>query len=682
MYELLFGLLSAVIVAFLLPPLVPQQARGWFSDSLARVVGAIIFLFAVASTSYVRVPDGHLGQLFRVYGGGPLTEGRIVAVHGENGPQAKTLTPGFHAWLLVNVLYNVDISNVEVSIPKGRVGVLTAKDGASLRAGQAFADPFPATFGTKMLDAEIFLLNGGQRGPQLSVLTPGKYRLNRYLWDITEVDAREVKAGFVGVIKSNVHAEIDLGTLKADKPGKCDPLSFGRPEEKGRLDAPVVPVGCVGVWDKSLQPGQYYYNPEAFALTEIDTRAQVWTYAGGYRRANISLTVDAKGDIVQNRTEVEVPKDKDNADVAVFVKMEGWDVPLELRVVAQVSPSEASCVVAGVGTLRQVEDRVLTPSIRAITRDVAGGSYEITEAKVDENGKPILDKDGKPIFVTVNRPTKVLDLINQRPLIEGEIERRIRPEAQKSCVTIREVRLGEPAIPPELLVAVRREQLATQLARAFVQERAAQEKRVGFREGQSDRRPAVEAGRIGDQRAALGAERAGGPQRGPRRARQTLADLRGPAEAGGRARTGVYRQAAPVRADAGYHCAVCQCASRSLHGSSHQCAEVRSERAGGLRRRGWGRRPADGDPRAVASRHAGKPPGAGEFPAGPGNPAGTEAIARISINVPAIQAIRRLRGSTIDLRQWGLAHCRLQMATRAKPRTGHRDSARNRDRGR
>ena len=39
----------------------------------------------------------------------------------------------------------------------------------------------------------------------------------------------------------------------------------------------------------------------------------MWTYAGGYRRANISLTVDAKGDIVQNRTEVEVPKDKDNA---------------------------------------------------------------------------------------------------------------------------------------------------------------------------------------------------------------------------------------------------------------------------------------------------------------------------------------------------------------------------------
>jgi len=478
MIGLLLGLLLGAIIAFAGPTLLPRQMRSPFVDGALRMIGAFAIIFSIASTSFVHVPDGHLGQLFRVYGGGSLTEGRIVAVHSENGPQAKILTPGFHAWLLVNVLYDVNTNNVEVSIPKGKLGILTAKDGASLRAGQAFADPFPSKLGFQMLDAEVFLLNGGQRGPQLSVLTPGKYRLNRYLWDVAEADAREVKAGFVGVIKSNVHADIDFGTLKADKPAKCDIIPVGKPEEKSRLDAPIVPVGCIGVWDKSLQPGQYYFNPEAFALTEIDTRAQVWTYAGGYRRANISLTVDAKGDIVQNRTEVDVPYDKDNADRAIFVKMEGWDVPLELRVVAQVSPAEASCVVAGVGTLRQVEDRVLTPSIRAITRDVAGGSYEITEPKVDENGKPILDTDGKPTIITVNRPTKVLDLINQRPLIEGEIERRIRPEAQKSCVTIREVRLGEPAIPPELLVAVRREQLATQLARAFIQERAAQEKRV------------------------------------------------------------------------------------------------------------------------------------------------------------------------------------------------------------
>jgi len=474
------GFMTFVVVGLLLlaiPPLLPAHYRSLAGDFGARAIGVVTILFAFASTSFVFVPDGHLGHLFRVYGGGSLTDGRILAVNGENGPQAEVFTPGFHIRPLLNVIYTVDTSKEEATIPQGKVGVLTARDGAPLRSGQAIADPFPPRYGYQMLDATTFLNNGGQRGPQLTVLTPGKWRINRYLWDVAEADAKEVKAGYVGVVKSNVYSDIDFGTLKANKPEKCNTLT-NTERNAGRLEAPIVPVGCIGVWKDSLQPGKYYFPPDAFLITEIDTRAQVWTYAGGYKRSNIALTVDSKGDIVQTRTEEDVPVAKDNADRAVFVKMEGWDVPLELRIVAQVSPAEASCVVAGVGTLKDVEDRVLTPSIRAITRDVAGGTYEVTEAKVDENGKPVLDADGKPIFVTVSRPTKVLDLINQRPLIEGEIERRIRPEALKSCITIREVRLGEPAIPPELLVAVRREQLATQLAKAFIQERAAQEKRI------------------------------------------------------------------------------------------------------------------------------------------------------------------------------------------------------------
>ncbi len=483
MAGLILMILVGVAIAFAAPTIASRFQQTAILSPVLRAVGALVILFGIVSTSFVHVPDGKLGQLFRIYGGPSLTEGRIIAVNGENGPQARIFTPGFHFELLVNVLYNVDANHDEVLIPQGKIGVLAARDGKALRPGQAFADPFPGALGFTMLDAEVFLQNGGQRGPQLSVLTPGKYRLNHYLWDVDLRDAKEIPAGFVGVVKSNVHADVDFGTLKATKPQNCEAL---RPEAVRlgdqmlqRIDAPIVPVGCIGVWKDSLQPGRYYFNPDAFALTEVDTRAQVWTYAGGYKRASISLTVDAKGDIVQLRNEIDVPFDpRTDADKAVFVKMEGWDVPLELRVIAQVAPSEAACVVAGVGGLKQVEDRVLTPSIRAITRDVAGGTYEVIEPKVDESGKPVLDQDGKPIIVRINRPTKVLDLINQRPLIESEIERRIRPEGQKSCVTIREVRLGEPAIPPELLVAVRREQLATQLAKAFVQEKAAQDQRV------------------------------------------------------------------------------------------------------------------------------------------------------------------------------------------------------------
>ena len=139
---LIWGLLAAGLIAFLMPSYIPQRIRSALPDSLIRAVGAVVVVISLLSTSFVYVPDGHLGQLFRVYGGGSMTSGRIVAVSGENGPQARILTPGFHAWPLVNLLYNVDTNQPEVNIPSGKVGILTAKDGAALGAGQ-FMTPQP-----------------------------------------------------------------------------------------------------------------------------------------------------------------------------------------------------------------------------------------------------------------------------------------------------------------------------------------------------------------------------------------------------------------------------------------------------------------------------------------------------------------------------------------------------------
>ena len=68
------GVMLGAVVAFLGPSLLPQQFRNAFMDGALRVIGVLAIVFAVASTSFVRVPDGYLGQLFRVYGGGSLTE--------------------------------------------------------------------------------------------------------------------------------------------------------------------------------------------------------------------------------------------------------------------------------------------------------------------------------------------------------------------------------------------------------------------------------------------------------------------------------------------------------------------------------------------------------------------------------------------------------------------------------
>ena len=143
MLGLIFWVAAGAIVLFLAPPLVPGQYRNWFVQNTPRAVGLVIIGFGVLSTSFVQVPNGHVGHLFRIYGGGPLAAGRIVAANGENGPQAEIFTPGFHPGLLVNVIYDVDTGYEEVNIKEGKVGVLVAKDGAPLRPGQAFATPEP-----------------------------------------------------------------------------------------------------------------------------------------------------------------------------------------------------------------------------------------------------------------------------------------------------------------------------------------------------------------------------------------------------------------------------------------------------------------------------------------------------------------------------------------------------------
>ena len=95
--------------------------------------------------------------------------------------------------------------------------------------------------------------------------------------------------------------------------------------------------------------------------------------------------------------------------------------------------------------------------------------------------EPLHDASGRPVHKTVVRPTRVLDLIENRDLLEQTVEGLIRPEGRKAGVEIMEVRFGDPVIPPEILVARQREQLARQMKKAFVQERDAQTERIHLR---------------------------------------------------------------------------------------------------------------------------------------------------------------------------------------------------------
>lgn len=424
-----------------------------------RAVFVVIALICLAATSYVHVESDEIAVLNKIYGTASLEGEHIIATNGEKGPQAEILTPGWHPWFLVNVIYQVENKKV-VSIPSGKYGFLVAKDGVPLRPDQFLADAFPSGRELDMLDAQYFLTHSGQRGPQTTILAPGNYRLNTFLWDVAIKDATDVTEGSVGVVKSNVVDSVHFGSLNAEKPTSCEQKTVSTDasgmavakeakSDEGRLAAILVPVGCIGVWEKALQPGRYYVNEAAYKVTMMSTRVQTWEFKGGYKKRYIDLSLDQAGNLTQSQRSQDIPVPNGAADPAVTPFIEGWLVPLELRVLAQVTPDNAPFVVASVGTLKDIEDNIMVPTIRSIVRNVVGAQGR-----------------------------HVLDLADNRALLEHAVEDAIRPEGLRAGIVIKEVKFGDPALPPELLVSRLRQQLADQLQVTYQQEQKAQTQRI------------------------------------------------------------------------------------------------------------------------------------------------------------------------------------------------------------
>ena len=398
-----------------------------------------IGLFLLGSRSFVIIGANEVGHLERIYLAANLPPGKIIAPDGEKGPQSEIIGPGFHFMPFVRILNEVNTDVPVVEIAEGQYGILNAKDGLPLRQAQFIADEWQEQKFQQMLNATHFLTEGkGQKGPQLTVLRPGKYRINRYLFDVKAAKALDVPTGHVAVIRSNVQ------TNKS-----CPTTSLKNGKEGAHVATPIVPKGCIGVWDEPLPPGRYYLNNRAYVPTIIPTRLRTWVYKGGYNKRKIDLRVDDNGKISQTETAEKLPVPKNAASSAILVRVEGWTVPVEMRIVVQVHPKNAPIVVATIGNLQKVEDNIITPAIRDILRTIGG---------VKER--------------------KALDFMLKREEIVSLLEKAIVPEGLKAGVSIQEVRMGEPAIPPELLVATLREQLAAQLKTTYIKEQQAQKQRI------------------------------------------------------------------------------------------------------------------------------------------------------------------------------------------------------------
>src|SRR5882762_7321348 len=185
---------------------------------------------------------------------------------GVKGIQLRTLPPGL--WPIHPYLFRVAVGNTTV-IPQGKVGVVIAADGAPLDPGRLLGKAIQGHLSFQ--NAELFVASGGQRGPQVDILTPGTYRILTQsipleggtdvkpgLFTIKLYDATVINENGIGLVEALDGAPLNPGDYVAESIPGHDNFQDGHEFIDSR--------GQRGPQKDILLPGTYYINPLLFKV--------------------------------------------------------------------------------------------------------------------------------------------------------------------------------------------------------------------------------------------------------------------------------------------------------------------------------------------------------------------------------------------------------------------------------
>jgi uncharacterized membrane protein YqiK len=185
---------------------------------------------------------------------------------GVKGIQLRTVPPG--KWAIHPYLFRVSIAKA-IMIPPGKVGVITSSDGAPLNPGRLHGG---AVKGHKNFqDAEAFIANGGQKGAQVEILTPGTYRIHAN--SVAIDNPSETKPGLFNIqfFGATVISENQIGLVEALDGAPLDPKDYVATPVEGHdnfqdSDEFISKGGQRGPQKDVLLPGTYYINPFLFKV--------------------------------------------------------------------------------------------------------------------------------------------------------------------------------------------------------------------------------------------------------------------------------------------------------------------------------------------------------------------------------------------------------------------------------
>jgi uncharacterized membrane protein YqiK len=235
----------------------------------------------------VIVPQDSIGVVnkkFVIFGSNrTLPDGAIIALKGEAGFQADTLAPGLH-FLLWPWQYEITRQKF-ISIEEGAVGVVEARDGKPLAGGHVLARRIECD---SFQSARAFLTGGGERGPQITIIPPGTYRINTALFTVVAERVLEIPDNMVGIVTTKEGRPLKTGEIAGPEIQNHNSFQDGQ--------AFVDNGGYKGLQEQVMLAGRYFLNPR-FATVEICPMTEVpIAYAGVVIAYVGEAGVDVTGD--------------------------------------------------------------------------------------------------------------------------------------------------------------------------------------------------------------------------------------------------------------------------------------------------------------------------------------------------------------------------------------------------
>lgn len=460
------------------------------------------FIYTCAKRPLVRIGEDQVG-LVEAIDGEPIAAGsifaRVVEGHdlfqdgaaflrsgGQRGPQLEVVPPGLYR--INPYLFRLVIADV-LDVPIGKIGVVSATDGSPIPRGRLLGKRVGGH--EDFQNGGRFLAAGGEKGPQIDVLLPGRYRINRALFEVEIRSASVIQTREIGIVTAkdgeplpsteyvaktiSGHRDFQDAAAFLAAGGQRGPqLGFLRPGtyyvNPLLFDVAIQSVAevergfvAVIVSNVGLDPTQGSRDRPAVASEPVASGVERYVVEAGYRGIQrevagpgtyylnklayiphliptTNITIDWAGDAEERHKHAQV------FDPLAIVSKDGFEMTISVKVIIRVLPEQAPHMVARIGTIDNLVEHVIHPLIDSSFRNQASS-------------------------------TEAMQFMQDRHEEQKKAEQHISRELERYHVRCVSVLICQIVLPERLMETLTNKVVAAQQMSMFDAQRAAEDRR-------------------------------------------------------------------------------------------------------------------------------------------------------------------------------------------------------------